>query len=36
MLPPETRYARAGDVSIAYKASGGGRLDLVLFVPTRS
>ena len=30
MLPPETRYARAGDVSIAYQAFGGGRLDLVL------
>jgi pimeloyl-ACP methyl ester carboxylesterase len=30
MLPPETRYARAGDVSIAYQAFGGGSLDLVL------
>jgi class 3 adenylate cyclase/pimeloyl-ACP methyl ester carboxylesterase len=26
----ETRYARAGDVSIAYQAFGSGRLDLVL------
>jgi class 3 adenylate cyclase/pimeloyl-ACP methyl ester carboxylesterase len=30
MLPPETKYARAGDVSIAYQAFGSGRLDLVL------
>ena len=30
MLPPETRYARAGDVSIAYQAFGRGSLDLVL------
>jgi pimeloyl-ACP methyl ester carboxylesterase len=30
MLAPETRYARAGDVSIAYQAFGSGRLDLVL------
>jgi class 3 adenylate cyclase len=30
MLAPETRYARAGDVSIAYQAFGNGRLDLVL------
>src|SRR5262245_31753144 len=29
---PETRYARAGDVYIAYQVSGKGRLDLV-FVP---
>jgi pimeloyl-ACP methyl ester carboxylesterase len=29
MLAPETRYARAGDVSIAYQAFGSGRLDLV-------
>ena len=30
MLPPETKYARAGDVSIAYQAFGSGRMDLVL------
>lgn len=30
MLPPETKYARAGDVSIAYQAFGSGRPDLVL------
>ena len=30
MLPPETKYARAGAVSIAYQAFGSGRLDLVL------
>jgi len=30
MLPPETRYARAGDLSIAYQAFGSGPLDLVL------
>ena len=29
---PETRYARSGDVSIAYQVSGDGPLDLV-FVP---
>jgi pimeloyl-ACP methyl ester carboxylesterase len=30
MLPPETRYAHAGDLSIAYQAFGSGSLDLVL------
>ncbi len=30
MDPPETRYARSGDVSIAYKVYGEGELDLVL------
>jgi pimeloyl-ACP methyl ester carboxylesterase len=29
---PETRYARSGDVNIAYQVFGGGPLDLV-FVP---
>jgi pimeloyl-ACP methyl ester carboxylesterase len=28
---PETRYARSGDVSIAYQVSGAGAFDLVLF-----
>jgi class 3 adenylate cyclase len=32
MSPPETRYARAGDVSIAYQVSGSGPFDLI-FVP---
>src|SRR5947209_13893868 len=27
---PETRYARSGDVSIAYQVSGGGPFDLVV------
>ena len=31
-MQPETRYARSGDVSIAYQVVGGGRLDLV-YVP---
>jgi hypothetical protein len=30
MLAHETKYARAGDVNIAYQAFGSGRLDLVL------
>ena len=30
MDQPETRYARSGDVSIAYKVFGEGDLDLVL------
>jgi class 3 adenylate cyclase len=30
MDPPETRYARSGDVSIAYKVYGQGELDLVV------
>jgi class 3 adenylate cyclase len=29
-MPPETRYARSGDVNIAYQVVGAGRLDLVL------
>jgi class 3 adenylate cyclase/pimeloyl-ACP methyl ester carboxylesterase len=32
MTPPETRYARSGDVRIAYQVTGSGSLDLV-FVP---
>jgi pimeloyl-ACP methyl ester carboxylesterase len=32
MSPPETPYARAGDVSIAYQVSGSGPFDLI-FVP---
>jgi pimeloyl-ACP methyl ester carboxylesterase len=32
MTPPETRYARSGDLRIAYQVVGSGPLDLV-FVP---
>jgi pimeloyl-ACP methyl ester carboxylesterase len=32
MTPPETRYARSGDVSIAYQVRGNGDFDLV-FLP---
>jgi class 3 adenylate cyclase len=32
MIPPETRYARSGDVSIAYQVTGSGDFDLV-FLP---
>src|SRR6202011_4531791 len=32
MTPPETRYAKSGDVSIAYQVTGSGEFDLV-FVP---
>ena len=32
MKPPETRYARSGDVRIAYQVIGNGQIDLV-FVP---
>src|SRR5258706_773516 len=32
MQPPETRYARSGDVRIAYQVIGNGPIDLV-FVP---
>jgi hypothetical protein len=31
-VPPQTRYARSGDVSIAYQVLGGGPFDVV-FVP---
>jgi class 3 adenylate cyclase len=30
MEPPEIRYARSGDVNIAYQVTGGGAFDLVL------
>ena len=32
MTPPETRYARSGDIRIAYQVVGSGEIDLV-FVP---
>jgi class 3 adenylate cyclase len=32
-VPPETRYARSGDVGIAYQAFGEGEIDLVLAFP---
>jgi len=32
MTPPETRYAKSGELRIAYQVVGGGPLDLV-FVP---
>ena len=32
-MPPETRYARSGDVSIAYQVVGDGDFDLVLAFP---
>ena len=31
-MPPQTRYAKSGDVSIAYQVTGNGAFDLV-FVP---
>ena len=31
MEPPETRYAKSGDVHIAYQVVGSGRLDLSSF-----
>jgi class 3 adenylate cyclase len=34
--PPETRYARSGDVSIAYKVVGEGPFDLVFVPPATS
>ncbi len=33
MLEPETRYARAGDVHIAYQVVGDGPVDLVYVPP---
>jgi hypothetical protein len=33
-LRTETRYARSGDVHIAYQVFGGGALDLVLVADT--
>lgn len=32
-MPPETRYARNGDVSLAYQVFGDGPLDVVLLPP---
>jgi len=32
-MPPETRYARSGDIGIAYQAFGQGEMDLVLAFP---
>src|SRR3954469_8905648 len=32
-MPPETRYVRSGDVSIAYQAFGEGPFDIVLMLP---
>jgi hypothetical protein len=32
-VPPETRYNRSGDVSIAYQMAGAGPFDLV-YVPS--
>jgi len=32
MIPSQTRYAKSGDVSIAYQVTGSGPFDLV-FVP---
>ena len=32
-MPPETRYARSGDVGIAYQVVGEGSMDLVLAFP---
>jgi hypothetical protein len=32
MTPPETRYAKSGDVRIAFQVTGGGPFDLV-FMP---
>jgi len=35
-MPPETRYARSGDVSIAYQVVGAGPFDVVFVPPTTS
>jgi class 3 adenylate cyclase/dienelactone hydrolase len=35
-MPPETRYARSGDVSIAYQVVGDGPFDVVFVPPTVS
>jgi pimeloyl-ACP methyl ester carboxylesterase len=32
-MPPDTRYARSGDVGIAYQVFGDGEMDLVLAFP---
>jgi class 3 adenylate cyclase/pimeloyl-ACP methyl ester carboxylesterase len=36
LVQPETRYARSGDVSIAYQVTGDGPFDLVIVPPTTS
>jgi len=33
LMQPETRYARSGDVSIAYQVTGGGPFDIVFIPP---
>src|SRR5262245_9162419 len=35
-MPPETRYARSGDVSIAYQVFGDGPFDVVISLPASS
>jgi pimeloyl-ACP methyl ester carboxylesterase len=35
-MPPKTRYARSGDVSIAYQVVGGGPFDVVFVPPSSS
>ena len=35
-MAPETRYARSGDVSIAYQVFGGGPFDVVISLPASS
>ncbi len=35
-MPPETRYARNGDVSIAYQVFGDGPFDIVISLPASS
>ena len=35
-MPPQTRYARSGDVSIAYQVLGDGPFDIVFVPPTVS
>jgi pimeloyl-ACP methyl ester carboxylesterase len=35
-MPPETRYARNGDVSIAYQVFGDGQFDIVISLPASS
>ena len=32
-MPPQTRYARSGEVGIAYQVFGEGELDLVVAFP---
>ncbi|MDQ3085345.1 MAG: alpha/beta hydrolase, partial [Actinomycetota bacterium] len=35
-MEPETRYARSGDVSIAYQVTGDGQFDIVFVPPVAS